>query len=64
MQNRVLSNKKITIYYNTVITKLNRTNKLESLNIQNIEANDEEMLEVNGLFYGLDLIRILKNLKI
>jgi len=53
MQNRVLSNKKITIYYNTVVTKLNGTNKLESINIKNLENNNEEMLEVNGLFYGL-----------
>ena len=53
MQNRVITNQKITIYYNTVVTKLNGTNKLESINIKNLENNNEYVLKVDGLFYGL-----------
>ena len=55
MQNKVLSNTKINIIYDTIITKLNGDETLESINVKNIKDNIESNIKVDGLFYGLGL---------
>ena len=55
MQERVLSNPKIKIIYNSIITELHGNNSLESITIKNLLTNEITNLEVDGLFYGLGL---------
>lgn len=55
MQNKVLNNERIKILYNTVITKLNGTEFIESITCQNIKTKETFDLKVDGLFYGLGL---------
>jgi thioredoxin reductase (NADPH) len=55
MQNKVLNNEKIKILYNTVITKLNGSEFIESVSCQNTKTKKEMELKVDGLFYGLGL---------
>lgn len=55
MQDKVLNNDKIKLIFNTVITKLNGGDKLQSISCRNSITNDDFELEVDGLFYGLGL---------
>jgi len=55
MIDRVLANNKINIIYDSVITQLIGSNKLESIICQNIKTNETFNLPVDGLFYGLGL---------
>ena len=59
MQNKLFNNKKIKIIYDTVITKFhpNKANEnlLGAITIKNLKTENEEILPVDGLFYGLGL---------
>lgn len=55
MINRVLSNDKITIMYNTVIDELIGTTKLTGVVCRNIATNEAQHIDIDGLFYGLGL---------
>ncbi len=55
MQERVLSNPKIKIIYNTIITKLIGNEYMKKLNVKIIENNIIFKLQVDGFFYGLGL---------
>jgi thioredoxin reductase (NADPH) len=62
---RVKANPKINIIYDTVIEKINGVHKLESIDIKNIKTGDKNVINVDGLFYGLGLVpnsQIVKNL--
>jgi len=55
MQKKVIDNEKINIIYDTIITSLNGTSRLESISCQNIKNGTIFNLPVDGLFYGLGL---------
>lgn len=55
MQKRLLSNPKISIIYDAIITQLIGTKFLEAITIKNLKTNLETELKVDGLFYGLGL---------
>lgn len=49
-----LTNKKnIQIYTNRIITRLNGTNHLESIKIENNDGKEDEILKVDGLFIAI-----------
>lgn len=50
LQNRVKDNSKIKLILDTVVTKINGTEKVESVSIKNLISNEEKNLETNGLF--------------
>lgn len=54
MQDRVLSNPKITVHWNTqAIGVFGNDNHMEGVKIQNIETGEESKLHVKGLFYAI-----------
>lgn len=55
MQDRVMNNPKITIIYDSVIHKLNGSEKLSSVILLNVKTGQKSTIEVDGLFYGLGL---------
>lgn len=55
MQQKLFSNPKIKIIYDTIVTDLHGDNKLTSITCKNIKTNETFNLEVDGLFYGLGL---------
>jgi len=50
LQDRVISNKKITIHWDTVPVKLSGTGSLEGINIKNIKSGKESFLPTAGVF--------------
>jgi thioredoxin reductase (NADPH) len=55
MQNRVLNNPRIKVYYNCIIEKLIGEDQLTSIDCYNTETNNKFNIKVDGLFYGLGL---------
>eukprot|EP01091_Cochliopodium_minus_P020149 TRINITY_DN8709_c0_g1_i1.p1 TRINITY_DN8709_c0_g1~~TRINITY_DN8709_c0_g1_i1.p1 ORF type:complete len:315 (-),score=102.10 TRINITY_DN8709_c0_g1_i1:96-1040(-) len=55
MQNKVLTNPKIKIIYDTVVEKVNGGEEVTDVNCKNIVTNETFNLPVDGLFYGLGL---------
>jgi thioredoxin reductase (NADPH) len=55
MINKVITNDKITVIYNSVITRLHGSDHLESVTIHNLVHGFYVDLPVDGLFYGLGL---------
>jgi len=55
MQSKVLGNPKVHVLYDTVVTTLNGTTRLESIKLQTGTSHTESELQVDGLFYGLGL---------
>lgn len=60
MIDRVLSNHKISIIYNSVVEEAlqkeegkKKEKKLTHLRIKNVQTGEETLLEANGLFYGI-----------
>ncbi len=61
----VKNNKKIQIIYNSIITKLNSNERLESIDINNIKTNEQTNLTIDGLFVAIGRIpenEMFKNL--
>lgn len=55
MQNRVISNPKIDVLYDTTVEKLIGSQKLEAIEIKNHKTKETQILTVDGMFYGLGL---------
>lgn len=55
MVNKVVNNPKINIIYNTVVSKLIGSDKLNSVVLKNVKTGEENTVDVDGLFYGLGL---------
>jgi thioredoxin reductase (NADPH) len=55
MRERVLSNPKITIIYDTVVNELIGNSSLSAVILLNIKTGKKTKIEVDGLFYGLGL---------
>ncbi len=53
MQERLFSNKKIEVIWNTVLTEVVGEKSLTSLKVKNVKTNQESILEANGLFYAI-----------
>lgn len=53
MQERILSNSKIKILWNTVLLEVVGDTKLTAVKIKNIKTNQESILEGGGLFYAI-----------
>jgi thioredoxin reductase (NADPH) len=53
MQQRVLSNPKVTVHWHTQVIDAFGNERLEGLKIRNTETNTESELKVNGLFYAI-----------
>jgi thioredoxin reductase (NADPH) len=54
MQDRVLSNSKITVHWNTVpLDVFGEEDHMKGIKIQNTKTNEEELLHVRGLFYAI-----------
>ena len=53
MQDRVLSNPKITVHWHTETIAAFGSNRLEGLNIRNSQTGEEGQLAVQGLFYAI-----------
>nr|MBA2747153.1 thioredoxin-disulfide reductase [Tatlockia sp.] len=54
MQDRVLSNPKITVYWNSeVVDVFGNDNHMEGVKIRNLKTNEETDLHVKGLFYAV-----------
>ncbi len=53
MQERILSNPKIEIFWNTVLLEVVGDSKLTAVKIKNIKTNQESILEAGGLFYAI-----------
>lgn len=54
MQDRVLSNPKITVYWNSeVVNVFGNDNHMEGVKIRNLKTNEENDLHVKGLFYAV-----------
>ncbi len=53
MQERVLSNSKIEILWNTVLLEVVGDSQLMAVKIKNIKKNQESILEAGGLFYAI-----------
>ena len=53
MQERVLSNPKIEILWNTVLLEVQGDLALSGIKIKNLKTNQENTLPVNGLFYAI-----------
>ena len=55
MKERLINHPKINILYNSIVTELIGTNKLEAIKIKNLQTNEESIVQIDGLFYGLGL---------
>ncbi|MFA5060102.1 MAG: thioredoxin-disulfide reductase [Candidatus Omnitrophota bacterium] len=53
MQERVLSDKKIEVLWNTVLVDVVGDKALSGVKIKNVKTNQESTLEVGGLFYAI-----------
>ena len=53
MQDRVLSNPKIKVEWNTVVTKVLGTDKVEGVAVRNVKTGEERTLDVTGLFIAI-----------
>lgn len=53
MQERVLTNKKIEVLWNTVLIEALGEKSLTSLKIKNVKTNQESILDAGGLFYAI-----------
>ena len=53
MQERILSNSKIEILWNTVLLEVVGDSKLRAVKIKNIKTNQESILDAGGLFYAI-----------
>lgn len=53
MAERAMKNEKITIVWNSVVTKLNGTSSLTSIEITNIKDSTTSQLDVSGLFVAI-----------
>ncbi len=54
MQDRVLSNPKITVHWNSeVVDVFGNDNHMEGVKIRNLKTNEEKDLHVKGLFYAV-----------
>lgn len=54
MQDRVLSNSKITVHWNTVpLDVFGEEDHMKGIKIQNTKTNEDELLHVRGLFYAI-----------
>lgn len=62
---KVRNNSKITILLNTVVTKINGTDSVESINVLNTKTNFTNTLNINGLFIEIGKIpntKLLSNI--
>ena len=50
MQKRALEHPKISFIWNTIVTKVVGTEKLEALKLRNVKTGDETIFEADGLF--------------
>lgn len=53
MQERIFSNSKIEILWNTVLLEVVGDSQLTAVKIKNIKTNQERILEAGGLFYAI-----------
>ncbi len=53
MQERVKTNPKITVMYNTVITEVSGGMKVEKVKIKNIVSNEETEMPIDGVFVAI-----------
>ena len=55
MQQKLTENSKISVIYDTIITNLHGSDKLQSITCRNLKTDETFDLNVDGLFYGLGL---------
>lgn len=55
LQDRVFKNKKIKVLWNTVPLEIYGENLVHSLKVKNVENNDVEVLDVEGIFVAIGL---------
>lgn len=53
LQERLLSNKKIEVLWNTVLVEAVGEKKLTAVKVRNVKTNQESVLEASGLFYAI-----------
>jgi thioredoxin reductase (NADPH) len=53
MQERVLSNEKITVHWNTVVEDVLGTDKVSGLAVRNVQSGEGDTLDVTGLFVAI-----------
>ena len=53
MQNKIFKSKKIKIIWNTILTKYNGTEKLESVNLKNNKTGKEQTMKIDGVFVAV-----------
>jgi len=50
LQNRAMANPKITFIWNTIVTRVNGNESVESINLKNVVTGEESELPVDGIF--------------
>ncbi|MEP6896397.1 MAG: thioredoxin-disulfide reductase [Chloroflexota bacterium] len=50
LQKRAMEHPKVDFIWNTVVTEVVGTDKMEALKLKNVKTNDETMIEADGLF--------------
>lgn len=53
LQNQVKNSDKIEIIWNSVVTKINGDNKVESIQIENVDRHVDKTLDVDGIFIAV-----------
>ncbi|MDP9806354.1 thioredoxin reductase (NADPH) [Trueperella bonasi] len=53
MADRLLANDKVTMHWNSVVEKINGTDRLESLTLRNTETGETSDLPVSGMFVAI-----------
>lgn len=55
LQERLFSNKKIEVFWDSVVTKISGTEKLESMSLKNVKTGEMSEVEVDGFFVSIGL---------
>ena len=53
LQNQVKNSDKIEIIWNSVVTKIDGDNKVESIQIENVDRHEDKTLDVDGIFIAV-----------
>ncbi len=53
LQNQVKNNEKIEILWNSVVTKIDGENKVESIQIETVDSHVDKMISVDGIFIAV-----------
>ena len=53
LQNQVKNNEKIEILWNSVVTKIDGENKVESIQIETVDSHVDKMVSVDGIFIAV-----------